>query len=117
MKNLRIRTELNGFNELGQEIMVHHVVKDYDTTKFKYAQSVLDKGEIVESFNTKANAETFLKAIKMQGAIEVMAGALINLSNEWSNNWDIVIDTLGNELAEQLDDGAIESRKVIKGVI
>ena len=38
--------------------------------------------------------------------------ALEMINSEWSENWDIIIDTLGQETADQLDKAINELKKL-----
>ena len=71
--------------------------------------------ELINLGNSKeiSNGRGIETAVEeLEPSINIMAKALQTLSNEWSENWDIIVDTFGEELATLLDDASSESRKL-----
>ena len=66
MKNLRIREEIK-FIEAPYygivETRVYNFCKDFETD-LNYSERLREYGEVIETFNSKENAEIFMNALK-----------------------------------------------------
>jgi hypothetical protein len=62
----------------------------------------------------KAKGHGMLEVIKaLNPSISKMANALQNLSNAHGNNWNNVVDTVGEDIANDLDIATVVSRELI----
>ena len=82
----------------------------------KLQELIEQADELINFGDSREQAKGYgmLQVIKaLNPSISKMANALQNLSNSYGNNWDSIIDTVGEDIATDLDDAIIESMKLI----
>lgn len=82
----------------------------------KLQELIEQADELINFGDSKEKAKGYgmLEVIKaLNPSISKMANALQSLSNDWAENWDIIVDTVGEELANDIDIATAESRKLI----
>ena len=85
MKNIRINPKRQFVDNFGtgdhQSFFVYEVVRDFEdkelNPKIPYAKSVIDKGVVIETFNSESNAKLFMQALETK--IAVVKAPLLNM--------------------------------------
>jgi hypothetical protein len=82
----------------------------------KLQELIEQADELINFGDSKEQAKGYgmLQVIKaLNPSISKMANALQNLNNTYGNNWDIIIDTVGEDIANDLDIATVVSRELI----
>lgn len=82
----------------------------------KLQELIEQADELINFGDSKEKAKGYgmLEVIKaLNPSISKMANALQNLNNTYGNNWDIIIDTVGEDIANDLDIATVVSRELI----